>query len=120
MLRIRVAARGARDDVIVFSPDFRDALLKVSAQGGTAAPATVLDKEKHTTHRWPWFLPDGKHFIFLATSHTAGNPEYDGIYFGSVDSTQSHMVVASDSGRNTRQAICFIMRTGRWWRSHSI
>ena len=86
------------DDVIVFSPDFRDALLKVSAQGGTAVPATVLDKEKHTTHRWPWFLPDGKHFVFLATSHTAGNPEYDGIYFGSVDSTQSHMVVASDSG----------------------
>ena len=86
------------DDVIVFSPDFRDALLKVSAQGGTAVPATVLDKEKHTTHRWPWFLPDGKHFIFLATSHTAGNPEYDGIYFGSVDSTQSHMVVPSDSG----------------------
>jgi len=86
------------DDVIVFSPDFRDALLKVSSQGGTAVPATVLDKEKHTTHRWPWFLPDGKHFVFLATSHTAGNPEYDGIYFGSVDSTQSHMVVASDSG----------------------
>jgi len=86
------------DDVIVFSPDFRDALLKVSSQGGTVAPATVLDKEKHTTHRWPWFLPDGKHFIFLATSHTAGNPEYDGIYFGSVDNTQSHMVVASDSG----------------------
>src|SRR5277367_1287922 len=30
------------DDVIVFSADFRDALLKVSAQGGTPSPATVL------------------------------------------------------------------------------
>jgi dipeptidyl aminopeptidase/acylaminoacyl peptidase len=39
-------------------------LTKVSAQGGTPAPATVLDRSKHTTHRWPWFLPDGKHFIF--------------------------------------------------------
>jgi hypothetical protein len=58
----------------------------------------VLDKEKHTAHRWPWFLPDGKQFIFLATSHTGGRPEYDGIYLGSVDSTQTHMVVASDSG----------------------
>jgi eukaryotic-like serine/threonine-protein kinase len=85
-------------DVIVFSPDFRDALLKVSALGGTPVPATVLDKQKHTTHRWPWFLPDGKHFLFLATSHTGGSPAHDGIYFGSVDNTETHMVVASDSG----------------------
>ena len=86
------------NDIIVFSPDFRDALLKVSAEGGTPVPATVLDKQKHTTHRWPWFLPDGKHFVFLATSHTGGSPEHDGIYFGSIDSTETRMVVASDSG----------------------
>ena len=47
--------------------------MKVSAQGGTAEPATVIDKTKHDTQRWPWFLPDGKHFVFFATSHTAGD-----------------------------------------------
>jgi hypothetical protein len=83
--------------VIVFAPDFQAALVKVSAQGGTATPATVLDKTKHSTQRWPWFLPDGKHFIFPATSHTGGDPKQNGIYFGSVDSTESHLVVATES-----------------------
>jgi serine/threonine protein kinase/Tol biopolymer transport system component len=85
------------DDVIVFAPDFNGPLAKVSAQGGTTEPATVIDRARHTTHRWPWFLPDGKHFIFLATSHTGGDPKANGIYFGSLDSTENHLLLASDS-----------------------
>jgi eukaryotic-like serine/threonine-protein kinase len=86
------------NDVIVFAPDIQTALLKVSAQGGGAAvPATALDGTRHSTHRWPWFLPDGKHFIFLATSHAGGDPKQNGIYFGSVDSADTHFVLATDS-----------------------
>jgi hypothetical protein len=76
------------DNIIVFSADFRNALLKVNAQGGTVSPATVLDQQKHTTHRWPWFLPDGKHFIYLATNHLGGDRQENGIYFASVDKPQ--------------------------------
>ncbi len=85
------------NDVIVFSADFQNALVKVSAQGGPVTPATLLDRTKHDTHRWPWFLPDGKHFIFFATNHTGGDPKQNGIYFASVDSTQTHLIVATDS-----------------------
>ena len=85
------------NDVIVFAPEFNNAMMKVSAQGGAVEPATKIDHSLHTTHRWPWFLPDGKHFIFLATSHTGGNPKLNGIYFGSVGSLETHMVLASDS-----------------------
>ncbi len=85
------------NDVIVFAPDFQGALEKVSAQGGTATPATELDKTKHSTQRWPWFLPDGKHFIFLATNHAGGDPKRNGIYFGSVDSTESRLIIATES-----------------------
>jgi serine/threonine protein kinase/Tol biopolymer transport system component len=85
------------NDVIVFAPEFNNALMKISAQGGAPEPATKIDHSLHTTHRWPWFLPDGKHFIFLATSHTGGNPKLNGIYFGSVDGTEMHFVLASDS-----------------------
>ncbi|MGA7078034.1 MAG: protein kinase [Terriglobales bacterium] len=85
------------NDVIVFAPDFLGALMKASAEGGAVSPATVLDKTKHSTQRWPWFLPDGKHFIFFATSHTGGDAKQNGIYFGSVDSTQTHLVIATDS-----------------------
>jgi serine/threonine protein kinase/Tol biopolymer transport system component len=85
------------NDTIVFAPDFQGGLLKVSAQGGTATPATALDKTKHTTQRWPWFLPDGKHFIFLATNHAGGDPKQNGIYFGSVDNLDNRLIVATDS-----------------------
>ncbi|HEX4427225.1 MAG TPA: protein kinase [Terriglobales bacterium] len=85
------------NDVIVYAPDFQSALSKVSTQSDTSTPATVLDKQKHTTHRWPWFLPDGKHYLFLATSHLGGDPKQNGIYFASVDSTETHLVVSTDS-----------------------
>jgi len=85
------------NDEIVFAPDFTGPLTKVSAQGGAAEPATVIDRSRHTTHRWPWFLPDGRHFIFLATSHTGGDPKQNGIYFGSIDSTETRQVLATDS-----------------------
>jgi len=85
------------NDVIVFAADFQNALVKVSGQGGTSTPATLLDKTKHDTHRWPWFLPDGKHFIYFATNHTGGDPKQNGIYFGSIDNTETHLVVATDS-----------------------
>jgi eukaryotic-like serine/threonine-protein kinase len=84
-------------DVIVFSADFQNALVKVSAQGGPTSPATMLDRTKHDTHRWPWFLPDGKHFIFFATNHTGGDPKQNGIYFASIDSIETHLVVPTDS-----------------------
>jgi serine/threonine protein kinase len=84
-------------DIIVFAPDFIGPLLKVGAQGGAAEAATVLDRAKHTTERWPWCLPDGKHFIFLATSHTGGDPKQNGIYFGSLNSRETHLVLATDS-----------------------
>lgn len=84
-------------DTIVFAPNFEGGLAMVSAQGGTVTPATVLDPTKHSTHRWPWFLPDGKHFIFYAANHFGGDPSKNGVYFGSTDSTESHLVVATDS-----------------------
>jgi len=87
-----------RDDVIVFTPDFRDALYRIGAAGGRPAPATTLDTTKHTTHRWPFFLPDGKHFVFLATNHTGGSREANGIYFGSLDSKESKLLVATEGG----------------------
>ncbi len=85
------------NDVIVFAPDFLGGLSKVSAQGGTVEPATLIEKTKHDTHRWPWFLPDGKHFLFLATSHTGGDPTPNGIYFASLDNKETRQIVTSDS-----------------------
>jgi hypothetical protein len=32
---------------------------------------TTLDAgAQETTHRWPWFLPDGRHFLYVAEPKT--------------------------------------------------
>ncbi|MBV8205700.1 MAG: serine/threonine-protein kinase [Acidobacteria bacterium] len=95
-----VNARGATwggHDVIIYTPDFRSGLMQISANGGKATPATVLDTQKHTTHRWPWFLPDGKHFLYTAMSHGLGQPDANGIYFASLDGKENRLVVSTDS-----------------------
>jgi Tol biopolymer transport system component len=85
-------------DVIVYAGDFQAGLMKVSANGGAASEATKLDTAKHTTHRWPWCLPDGQHFIYLATNHRGGAAEDNGIFYGSLDGKEGHEVVVSDAG----------------------
>jgi Tol biopolymer transport system component len=80
--------------IIVFAPDFQSALEQVPASGGTPKPVTVLDASKHDSHRWPYFLPDGKHFLYLAIIHANVNHPNDGIYIASVDGKESHPVMA--------------------------
>ena len=84
--------------IILFAPDFRGPLVQVSESGGAVTPATQVDLAFHTTHRWPVFLPDQKHFLFLANNHTGGDPSRNGIYIGSVNDKTSHLVVATDAG----------------------
>ena len=91
-------ARGgtwSRDNVILYEPDYRDSIWRISASGGGAARLTKFETDKHTTHRWPVFLPDGKHFLFFATNHSGGSEQ--GIYFGSTDDGSYKHVVESDS-----------------------
>jgi hypothetical protein len=53
--------------VIVFAPSMYTGLFQVPATGGDPTALTTPDPNKgETSHRWPEFLPDGEHFIFLA------------------------------------------------------
>jgi Tol biopolymer transport system component/tRNA A-37 threonylcarbamoyl transferase component Bud32 len=55
-----------RDGTILFSPDERAPIFRVSAGGGQAASVTTLDASRNdAAHRWPQFLPDGRHFVFM-------------------------------------------------------
>jgi len=58
-----------RDGLILFRSR-EGHLQKVSQSGGTPAPVTAL-QEGEDSHRWPWFLPDGQHFLFLASGKSA-------------------------------------------------
>ena len=55
----------SRDNVILFAPAFGGAgLSRVSAGGGVSTVVTTLDRESGKGHRWPHFLPDGRHFLY--------------------------------------------------------
>ncbi|MBI3666800.1 MAG: serine/threonine-protein kinase, partial [Acidobacteria bacterium] len=81
------------DGVIVFAPSFTP-LFRVSAAGGEPQPVTSLDASRsEVAHRWPQFLPDGKHFLFLAF----GSPENTGIYLASLDSKDRTRLLGENS-----------------------
>jgi hypothetical protein len=83
------------DGVIIFSPTVRDPIHRIPAGGGTPEPVTALDLEKReTTHRWATFLPDGKHFLFMAGSHSeAADSEYHGVWVGELGSDERRLLI---------------------------
>lgn len=87
----RGGAWGA-DGAIVFTPGFTSPLYKVSAAGGGAAtPLTQLDESrKQTSHRWPFFLPDGRRFLYFSRST---DREAEGLYVGSLDSSENKFLL---------------------------
>jgi Tol biopolymer transport system component len=55
------------DGTIIFGYSTTDGLYRVAAGGGTPAVLTEPDSTSGIgDHRFPWFLPDGKHFLFTA------------------------------------------------------
>jgi Tol biopolymer transport system component len=65
-----------RDDVILFTRASAGPIYRVSAGGGPVTAVTALDTTVgEATHRYAHFLPDGKHFLYLARRAGAGRGE---------------------------------------------
>jgi serine/threonine protein kinase len=71
-----------QNDVIAFVPGIASFLFRVSAAGGTAAPLTKLVGDERA-HRYPWFLPDGRHFLYTVLGQKTGTRN---IYVGDLES----------------------------------
>jgi serine/threonine protein kinase/Tol biopolymer transport system component len=79
---------------ILFSPGSPGGLFRVSAAGGIPRPVTRLDSsDNESSHRWPSFLPDGKHFLYtnLRTYDEEANT-----YISSLDDTAKTFLMKSD------------------------
>ncbi|HVS61977.1 MAG TPA: protein kinase [Thermoanaerobaculia bacterium] len=62
-------------DQILFASIQGDAIYRVAASGGTPAPALRPDPGRDEVRvLWPWFLPDGERFLYLAL-HSDGTSE---------------------------------------------
>src|SRR5262249_36173717 len=87
-----------RDGGIVFAPNFNSALSRVSASGGMAAPLPLETSRKEKVHHFPYFLPDGQHFLYRAGVTTAyGRDEGNGIYVGSLASSEYKLILRADT-----------------------
>jgi serine/threonine protein kinase len=83
--------------VIVFSPSPIAPLMQVSAGGGSPTRLTTLDPAQYSSHRWPFFLPDGKHFLYFAMNHDPSRLSNNGIYYASLDGHENRMLLHSQS-----------------------
>ena len=75
----------------LFAPQLSGTIYQVDAAGGgPAVPATELDTAQgDTSHRFPRFLPDGVHFVYLVR----GSGESSGIYGGTLASKETHRLL---------------------------
>jgi serine/threonine protein kinase len=83
--------------MIVYSASPSSPILRISANGGTPTPITQIDQSLHTSHRWPFFLPDGKHFLYLAIHHDSAKSANNMLYFASIDGHENHPLFRSQS-----------------------
>jgi eukaryotic-like serine/threonine-protein kinase len=83
------------DGTIVYSPNNPGGLQRVAAAGGTPGSATEFDPAKDRSHRFPWFLPDGRHFLFEDQLQVGSND--DVIRIGSLDSKELKTIGPSNS-----------------------
>jgi serine/threonine protein kinase len=84
-----------RNGDILFAPGAVGGLVKVSSSGGQTEAVTSTDAARPAdTHRFPCFLPDGVHFLFVLLS---ADKDAAGIYRGSLQSKETTRVLADQS-----------------------
>jgi len=86
------AGRGgtwSRDDIIIFDHRIGAGLFRVPSSGGIPIAVTKLT-DGENAHRWPHFLPDGRHFFYTAVTGACCPPVKPGfVKIGSVDQSES-------------------------------
>ena len=84
----------SRTGDIVFSPNSQS-LHRVRETGGGTEEVTTLDASRgELSHRWPSFLPDGRHFLYFAQTSI---PENRGLFVASLDKTSPTFIVRSEN-----------------------
>jgi eukaryotic-like serine/threonine-protein kinase len=87
--------RGAwgKSGTILFRPDcYHGPVSEIPSSGGSPRPVTKLE-EGESSHGWPAFLPDGRHFVYVAVSED-GSPS---IWAASLDSSAKELVLKDAS-----------------------
>ena len=71
---------------------------RVSSAGGAPSEVTKLDpSRRELSHRWAYFLPDGRHFVYLGANFRGGSAEAASVYLGALGSTESKILFRARS-----------------------
>jgi dipeptidyl aminopeptidase/acylaminoacyl peptidase len=79
-----------KDGTILFAPEQDGPLYRIPDKGGEQPVVATRLEAGDVSHRFPSFLPDGRHFLF----YSLGNR---GVYLGAIDETASKRLFESDS-----------------------
>ena len=91
-----------RDNVILFTGQ-DGALSRVSLASGVVSAATTLDRHTDERHSFPYFLPDGRRFLYVSESARGASR----LYAGALDSSERHLVLEGVS--NAQYALRTLM-----------
>src|SRR3984893_10641011 len=100
----------SKSGIILFAPNIAGPLERVSDGGGTPEEATPSHKDDgQFTNRNPYFLPDGKHFLFVqrSTQESLGN-----LYAASLDWGTAQRLLPSGSNVSYSDGYLFYMKDG--------
>jgi len=84
-----------RDGSVFFTSEFGTPIVEVSSSGGTPRPVTTIDASRgEVAHFHPAFLPDGRHFVFVARNV---EPDKTSVMLASLDSKDARSLFHADS-----------------------
>ncbi len=97
--------------VIVFAPGSGSPLHIVPESGGESKPITKFDSKRgDNSHRMPFFLPDGKHFLFVSRLSTAQPAEGNQVLVGSIDGGEPKAILRSPAAAEYASGYLLFLR----------
>ena len=80
------------DGTILFTPNYTGPIFRVAATGGDAMAVTRTDA-RQASHRFPQFLPDGRHFLYYVPS----GAETRGVYVAQLEGGTTERLLDADA-----------------------
>ncbi len=97
---------------IVFLPSINDLnLATIPASGGATRPVTAFDSTNNIRPRFPFFLPDGNHFVFSMLSLDRNTNATDA-YLGSLEKPEAKQILQGASHAQYASGHLFFIRQG--------
>jgi eukaryotic-like serine/threonine-protein kinase len=86
------------DGTILYTPHYTSPIFRISSARGDPAAVTRIEGQQ-TSHRFPRFLPDGRHFLYYVPGgvNTNARIEARGVYVGQLDSAATTRLLDADA-----------------------